>query len=441
MKRTYQQSVKDDNSSREEIISRVAKNLDSSQLEIVKNCFRIPSKNIFITGPGGSGKSFLINAIKDISAYLRTCLYVTASTGCAAVNIEGTTLHSFIGIGLGNGTMDYSKTMRNDVKSRLISTEMLIIDEISMISPEYLTKADATLKKVRSSKSFFGGIQLILVGDFFQLPPVSREQEKKYIFQDEIWKNINASCYVLKKNYRQLEDEIYSSFLSKMRCGDLELSDYNEIYSKIKSKPIPEDNDIPHLFAKRESAEIYNTKKLSSIPGEEYIYETHGSNFEKLENFVNVPKKLTLKTGAGVLLCKNIDISRGLCNGSNGKIVGFESGITDSKPYPLVKFMDTGETLKITEQKWELTNEKGATIATLYQIPLILSYGITIHKSQGMTLSRVVINPGFFAPGQAYVAFSRVKNIDGLYIQNDIPYNSIKTDPNVVQFYKKNNLL
>jgi ATP-dependent DNA helicase PIF1 len=447
MKRSLESSEREIEESKQQIMKEISTKIDSIQFEIVTFCFNNTQRNIFITGQGGTGKSFMIETICKVAHSFMRNIVVTASTGCAAVNIKGITLHSFVGIGLGNEKRDYSALLKPDAKKRIQRTDILIIDEVSMINPEYLNKANEVIQKVRNSKSFFGGIQVILVGDFFQLPPVSKEKKgtltKKYIFQDEIWTLINPSCHVLKKNYRQIGDEVYTEFLSKMRCGKLTRQEFDDVCKTLKSKQIPKDEDVPRLFSRRDDAEHYNTAKLNSLTGAEYIYESHGVNYQKLENFVNVGKKLVLKLGAGVLLCKNLDLHGGLCNGTYGEVVGFEKALSDTKTYPMVKFEGIYNPMKIIEHKWEMQNEKGQITANLFQLPLMLSYGITIHKSQGMTLSKVVINPGFFENGQAYVAFSRVKNLSGAYLESNknMYFSSIKTDQIVVKFYEGNNLL
>jgi ATP-dependent DNA helicase PIF1 len=420
-------------------------NLNDEQRAVLDYCFDERS-NVFITGQAGSGKSHLIKAIIMRAMTEDIQLSVTATTGCAASLLDGTTIHSFMGTGLGDKPADdYIKFLRkNEFKvDQLQSVKILIIDEISMMDYTFFEKCNTILKSLRYSDKPFGGIQLIMVGDFFQLPPVQKGvKTPTYLFETKLWEIISPKVFCLKSNHRQSEDKEYSSFLNRMRDGSLTKSDFekvNETISRNKYNPNSEDTFIPsYLHSKKESADIVNNDFLKRLTTQEMHYAASGFNIEKIKSSSPVPESLTLKIGAIVILVKNLNVSIGLYNGRKGIVSEFDP----ETHHPIIKF-ENGVERTIGPETWELKNPKKGNnnpIARMTQIPLILAYALTVHKTQGMTLDKIVLNPGFFADGHAYVAFSRVKNLQGIYLnekEHGLKFEELKTSQKVVDFYKK----
>lgn len=422
--------------------------LNKEQFNAFRQCFE-DGRNMFITGQAGSGKTFLVQCIRNYAIICNKILFVTALTGCAAVAIEGTTLHVYMGIGLGDLTVkEHIKKLSTDTKMRLKDTHMLVIDEISMTNPEYFQKCDEILRFVRGGDSPFGGVQLILVGDFLQLPPVEKKEKKiSYIFQMPLWNTLDLLHVSLTYNHRQETDIIYATFLAKMRIGTLEKKEFDTVIQELLMKATPETCLAPHLYSRRMDVNEYNQQKLAELVGDMKIFVARGQNYEKLKDTVPVPIELNLKVGARVLLCKNIDVTGGLFNGKQGTVVEFIPSTRQPNIHiPVVEF--DGRRTTIEYATWELTKhvKEGKkyvkeVLATFVQIPLILAYAITVHKTQGMTLEAVSIHGGFFASGHMYVAFSRAKTLEGVHVETSIPYSELKTDANVVEFYKNNHLI
>lgn len=421
--------------------------LHEEQYNAFVECFE-KKTNLFITGPAGVGKTFLLQCLKEYAQANGKLLFTTAMTGCAAVAIEGSTFHYYMGIGLGDLTpKEHVKKLTKDTRMRLKDTEILIVDEISMASPAFVEKCSEVLCRLRGSPKPFGGIQLILVGDFFQLPPVEKNSKTpNYIFQSRIWNQLNLTYIGLKHNHRQKTDTSYAQFLSKMRVGTLDQSDYDSVMSGIKNKKLADNLTIPHLYSRRIDVSTYNQKKLDELETEEKWFTASGKDYERMADKVPVPVKVQLKIGAKVLLCKNINVEAGLYNGTQGTIVDFVQ-LQPGQDLPIIELMN-GTKVKIDYAVWELTKQVKCgrkyvkeVQSSFRQIPLILAYAITVHKTQGMTLEMANIHGGFFACGHAYVAFSRIKTLEGLYLEEDIPFKEIKTDASVIDFYKIHGLI
>lgn len=377
---------------------------------IVKDRF-----SVFFTGPGGTGKSFLLEEIVKSLKRSRRIVAVTASTGKAALNIGGCTLHSFAGIGLGRGTKEEllaSVRKHKTAKDRWKVTDVLIIDEISMINGDLLDSLEFIARKIRNNDIPFGGIQLVLVGDNLQLPPV---KSSKFVFEADCWKDVVEETLQLTKIFRQ-EDEEFIKMLNEVREG--RVSDETETKLKALSREPVYPNDgisATHLYPLRSQVDEENQRRLDELPGKEYQYIAfdYGSaaNKNKLAKDCMAPSVLCLKENAQVMLIKNF--SETLVNGSLGVIVGF-----DANDYPMVKF-DTGETLVMERMDWVIEDSEKKVIARRRQVPLILAYAITIHKSQSTTISRLKVDLGrSFGCGMAYVALSRARSMDGLQVLN-----------------------
>ena len=405
----------------------------SDEDESVKKVFKLlqAHKNVFITGHAGTGKSYILSRLKTILPDI----VVTSTTGIAAVNVNGQTIHSWTGIGICNKSVESTVRRINansTVKNRILDCKMLAIDEISMLDAKVFEYIDSVLKQVRQSDLPFGGIQVIFIGDFYQLPPVENESLiKGYCFESPTWNELNLNIIVLTKNYRQNEENLIKA-LSDIRINAMTPED--EQLLRTRECDCSEDlSDILHIFGTNDEANNYNRLNFDKIDSTEYTFNAidvfkRSSNFN-IEKICRVEKQIKLKVGARVMLMTNLDFDKGLINGSCGNIAEI------NKNYILVKF-DNGETSEIKRHEFTFHRNK-TLIAKRIQFPLRLAYGITIHKSQGMTLDKLVVDGNnIFAEGQIYVALSRIKTLDGLYLVNFNP-EKIKVNEKVAGFYKE----
>ena len=384
-------------------------------------------KNVFISGNAGTGKSYLLKHIKETIPNI----HITASTGIAAVNVGGQTLHSWSGIGL--GTLPANKlTFSGKVISRIKLAKILAIDEISMISAEMLDLVNDVTKLIRKNENAFGGIQVIFFGDFFQLPPVKGD----FCFNSKTWEELGMKSIILKKVFRQ-SDEVFVNLLNNIRHANLTTEDISLLSDRIKCKC----NDIiqpTRLVSHNEQADRINKTELDKIDNKIHTFKAKYRGTDQLK--IEFLKKncvaydtLDLKIGASVMMLRNTYSEQGIINGSVGIV-------KDISVYPVVLF-ENGIQLSIIPEVWALERYddimgKLVTEASIEQIPLIFSWAITIHKSQGMTLNKIRCDLSkVFTYGQSYVALSRVKTLDGLYI-DDIDFHKIRTSELIVDFYE-----
>lgn len=407
-------------------------------LTLLKN-----GENVFLTGFAGTGKSYILNKLKE---YFKKKLTITSTTGIAAVNVKGQTLHSWAGVGLCRNTVynTVEKIKKRPTQYRqIMNCKILAVDEISMLNIEAFEYINEVLREVRECNDPFGGIQVIFIGDFFQLPPVEKEGEiRHYCFDSPVWNKLGLKNVVLKKNYRQNEENFITA-LAHMRENCLEVEDIELLKTRCVEN---EDADILHIFSTNEEANRYNFAKFNMIDepvklfyAEDGVYRgsklvTEG--FTESENYIleifskncRAEKEIALKLGARVMLLVNMDFNKGLINGACGVIQGFNQDTIS------IKF-DNGIVSNIPKHKFEYYyNER--VVAERMQYPLKLAYGITIHKSQGMTLDRLVVDCArIFERGQSYVAMSRVKTLEGLYLKNFEP-EKVLVDNRVAEFYE-----
>ena len=414
-------------------------------------------KNLFLTGPAGSGKSFLIRHIVEWCDSNGKNLAVTALTGCAALLLgnKAKTLHSWAGIGLGRGTAEALATSINKSphsKRRWRRTEILIVDEISMMTPEIFEKLDAIGKRVRNSTKPWGGIQLILCGDYFQLPPVVKgisgesAGPGRFAFESPAWAASTLTPVVLNKIERQT-DAAFQTLLNECRIGAPSAETIVLLKSRQGLDWKSRDIRPTLLFSRNADVDTINTKNIAALKRPMFPFDARtsivrnpdypdvpvptGEELErivaKLDNDANYAPHLELCVGAQVMLLVNQDMEAGLVNGSRGVVVGFTP-----ESFPIVQFL-RGEPTKIGLHDYE-SNECPHVIRQ--QIPLRVAYAVTIHKSQGATLDCALVDIGAstFEYGQAYVALSRVRDLESLYIHNLVP-SKIKAHPAVIDFY------
>lgn len=397
-------------------------------LEAVKK-----GKNIFFTGSAGTGKSYLLRKI--IAALPPDVTKATASTGVAACHIGGITLHQFAGIGLGTATMERCKQMvsKSSVGSIWRKTKHLIIDEISMVDGDYFDKVEEIARYVRNSEKPFGGIQLILCGDFFQLPPVTKkgEEKVKFCFQSEAWAKCVELNFELTTVHRQT-DKKFVDILNKIRVGDVN----DEIVQVLKDTG-KQKIEIDGILATRlcshvKDANEINEFQLNKLPGKSKVYLAEDSdeyNKSALDQQLTVPSRLELKVGAQVMLLKNLDLNTALVNGARGIVVKFEDDL------PVVHFR-SGTNYKAKWEKWSIKTAFGGTIYRK-QLPLKLAWAFSIHKSQGLTLDCVEMNlEKVFDSGQAYVALSRAQSLQCLKVL-EFSREQVWANKEVLNFYKR----
>lgn len=411
--------------------------LSEEQLAVLSDINGI--KNILVTGSAGTGKSFLLKAIRKQFLDNKINLAVCGSTGIAAVNVNGLTLHTWAGLGLAKGDPEVIvEKIRQNKKafSNLTRINHLALDEISMISGSLFQKLDKVFRMVRGRLDEpFGGMQLIMFGDFLQLPPVSTSAKRpeKFAFQTKAWKDAKIKTHLLSKVFRQEELE-FSKALDAVRIGE-----FNESVSKILNDCYQKEDKDPTfkpvvLHTHNKDADLINKSKLGEIDSELVDYEAKDEGSKKalkaLERCL-LPKTLELKVGAQVMLCVNLEQDQGLVNGTLGKVVGFSNTFRE---LPIIEFQN-GKKRTLELHEWKV-DENGKTIGYRVQIPVRLAWAITVHKSQGMTLEKVEVHLGkAFEYGQSYVALSRAKTKEGLFIANG-SRKSIKAHPDALKFYK-----
>ncbi len=416
-------------------------------------------ENIILYSAGGCGKTY---TLREIEVYLNEkgrAFSATATTGVAAINlnipekeIAARTLHSWAGIGMARGTADKlaSKILRiKTYRDRWINTDILIIDEVSMLGKELFEKLDYIGKRIRGKRARdkhakpLGGIQLILSGDFLQLPPVKDE----WVFQSEAWNDLNLKPFIFEepKRYDDLE---YFDLLLRVREGKHTEEDLRKLNMRVKAydkvmniinKSDSTDMIRPTvLYSRRIDVNSYNDKELAKLktPVHNFISKDSFKPTEKgikSDRYIgilndSIPKVLSIKVGAQVMLKANLDVEGGLVNGSRGVV----TGMNPESKYVMVKFLN-GKNIRIMTHVWEIKDKDGK--GTREQIPLILAYSLTIHKSQGGTLDYAIcdLGPSIFTSGQAYVALSRIRNRKGLFISNFDP-NSIMASETALEY-------
>lgn len=377
----------------------------------------LSGESAFVTGPAGTGKTYLLNQFVKLAKYEGKHVSVTATTGLAATHLGGTTIHSWSGIGVQDFLPDgFAERMSKTRREIIEKTDILLIDEISMMHDFRLDMVDEVCRLVRKQPDVpFGGIQLVMSGDFFQLPPVNRNGSRQggFVVNSQSWQELDPVIIYLTEQYRQDEGDDLAEILTAMRAGDLRRHHAEKLLERADAE-VPYGELITELHTVNVDVDAINEQKLKELSGDELIYSQHSTGaanyVENLQRSVLAPAVLTLKQGALVMAVKN-DVSRRYVNGSIGTVVDFEP-VTD---YPVVEFMN-GKTVTLQPDTWELRDgdKKRASIS---QVPLRLAYAITVHKSQGMTLDLAKIDlRKAFVEGMGYVALSRVRNIGSLYL-------------------------
>jgi uracil-DNA glycosylase len=430
----------------------------------------LQGKNIALLGAAGCGKSYLLSVLYQefpglkrqyLQAYHPdthpkiTRIQICALTGCAALLLghKAKTLHSWAGIGLGKGTSGelYTKIRRNaKAMKHWLCTDLLVIDEVSMMTADLLDKLNEVAKKIRSNKKPFGGMQVVLVGDFYQLPPVNKSDEAtQFVFESEAWKEVieQAGTIVELTEIQRQKDPIFQTILKEARVGALG-SDSCKVLQECQERNWREHKIRPTLiFPRRAEVDMINESNLRALKGKRHTYKARlvydgkmPEGFtEKDEGFQRALQyadsnasylvDLELALNAQVMLIANAFPEQGLVNGSRGVIVEFCAQTN----LPMVEFVNGVKKL-IGAHTWPIEDYE---FVSRSQIPLRLGYSITVHKCQGSTLDAALIDvgSGIFEYGQAYVALSRVRSLDALYVHDFDPA-AFRVHPKVKRFYE-----
>jgi len=439
--------------------------LQVEALEILKT-----GASVFLTGVPGAGKTYVINQyikyLEDHGVYPS----ITATTGIAATHVGGSTIHSFSGIGIEKDIDDYKieKIMeREKLVKKIQNTKVLIIDEISMLDAQTLDNVNKVLKAIKDPTKAFGGIQIIFVGDFFQLPPIIKQGEaaKFFAFMGNSWKEARPLTCYLEEQFRQT-DEVFTKLLLAIRENNIDEM-HVEILESLKSKTlkklgikeekIPDENeyqeesveieeesdlqetntakvslDILELHSHNKNVDEINNTKLGLIKGKEFTYKMitvgRAQLVEALIRNCLSPEILKLKVGAKVIFTKN-SMEGEYVNGTMGKVVELES-------FKIVVQTSEGKMIDVKQEEWKI-EEDGKVKARLSQYPLRLAWAITVHKSQGMSLDEAIISlRETFEYGQGYVALSRVRTLEGLYLKSYNP-KSLQVNAAISEFDEK----
>jgi ATP-dependent DNA helicase PIF1 len=397
--------------------------------------------SVFLTGEPGSGKTHTVNQYVNWLREHNIEPAITASTGIAATHIGGVTIHSWSGIGIADKLTDKDLSLINQnrrVTERIKNTHVLIIDEVSMLSASTLSMVDAVCRKVRGNEEPFGGLQVVLVGDFFQLPPIFRpsndEQpeflseesaKSQFAYDSAAWKKLNPFVCYLSEQHRQ-EDAIFLDMLTAIRQGKFT----DEHRALLQTRHTSANEEVTQLYSHNANVDSINTSQLDDLPDRARVFEMEARGpaalVETLTRGCLSPSILTLKEGAKVMFTKNDIAGRKFMNGTLGTVIGFEKETN----YPIV-VTHSGRTVTAEPMEWSL-QEEGRVLARITQVPLRLAWAITVHKSQGMSLDAAHIDLSrAFEYGQGYVALSRVRTLAGLSL-GGLNTKATQVDPNIL---------
>lgn len=378
-------------------------------------------KNIFLSGAGGVGKSYCLQTLISFLENQEVKVSKTASTGLAALNIGGQTIHSWLGIGIADKSIEgiLKDAEKNKNRSRVENCNILIIDEVSMLSKRLISIIDYVLRKIRKNHAPFGGIQVIMTGDFLQLPPVGQGEDGCFAFESPSWNAAEITTHVLTEAVRQKEFE-FADALIRMRMADFSKLD---VFRKRLNKNVEGPFKPLKVFPHKASVDKINQTELSKLTGKSIMFSAdefgkdhHLSFFEKN---CQAKKSIELKIGAQVCLVSNLSVEEGLVNGSFGKVVDFDHN-EKGKICPVVQFKDGYDHI-IEPYKFEINEEVSSgeyrVAARRTQIPLKLAWAGTSHSCQGMTVDAIEADLNkIFGFGMGYVVMSRCKTLEGMKI-------------------------
>lgn len=398
-------------------------------------------KNLFITGSAGTGKSFVIKKIAAIVP--NAALTCTTGIGASILKTEGlyaSTLHSRLGVGLAKKSAQELARSSGVRKAFSNIGGVLIIDEVSMLGAALFTKLEEMARLVKKNKRPFGGIRLICSGDWLQLPPVNDD----FVFKCDAWKQCGFQTIYLQDIIRQ-SDPVFVKHLQEIRVGRTtpETREYfnARVVNAEHAQRLDKDKIKPTMLeTHRAGADSNNQLHYNRLKTPRHAYPRtiqmmDGFTVEDVEiDKLNVPETVDLRVNAQVIVTSNVSPELGLVNGTRGVVVGFHS--VNGVLYPSIQCRD-GQIHNIAVGSWEISTPQGQIMGVVYQVPLILGWAITIHKSQGMSLDYALVNLSRpFAPGQAYVALSRIRTVEGLFIVDAVNWQRVVADADAVAFYE-----
>ncbi len=376
----------------------------------------LSGESVLLTGPAGAGKTYVLNQFIKLAKADGKHVSVTATTGLAATHLGGTTIHSWAGIGVMDSLPNqFAEHITKGRREIIEKTDVLIIDEISMLHDYRLDMVDEACRLVRKQPDVpFGGIQVIMSGDFFQLPPINRGDSRQggFVVHSNAWRELDPVICYLEEQHRQ-DDETLLDILNALRGGDIRRHHAEKLLARTEVEPV-DNTQLTELHTVNVDVDRLNESRLDALGGDELFYTqttTGAANYvENLQRSVLAPSVLRLKKGALVMAVKNAT-DRKYANGSIGRVLDFEP----TTEYPIIEFQN-GRTVTMMPDSWEL-RDGDKKRASITQIPLRLAWAITVHKSQGMTLDAARIDlRKAFVEGMGYVALSRVKNLDNLFL-------------------------
>lgn len=375
----------------------------------------VSGKNCLITGQAGTGKTYLLNQFIEYLSKKKVPVGITASTGISATHMGGITIHSWCGMGIKDHMTkgDIKKLFKTNKPAikRIQEAKVIIIDEVSMLHAHQLDMINEICSLVRTDLGPFGGLQVVLCGDFFQLPPVSREKPQgDFVNCSKAWKRMDLHVCYLTKQYRQSENNDLHRLLNEIR-GACVTEESCQLLSERLNYPFVDGIVPTKLYTHNAAVDEYNLKRLALISEEENLYKmrTHGDEFfvKQMKKGCLAPEKLQLKVGAVVMFVFN-NLTKGYVNGTTGFVIGYDK----KTGYPIVSTFK-GDEIIAEPIKWG-TDEPDLD-AWIEQVPLRLAWAITVHKSQGMTLDYAEVDLSrAFTYGLGYVALSRVRDLTGL---------------------------
>lgn len=372
--------------------------------------------NVFLTGSAGTGKTYVLNKYIQYLKARKIPVSITASTGIAATHLQGTTIHAWSGIGIKDSlSMRNLRDLREKkyLKKHIEKTKVLIIDEISMLHKKQFDLVNEVLQFFRENDKPFGGIQVVLCGDFFQLPPIGVSGETnrdKFCFMSQSWLSANLSICYLTDQYRQT-DSALNDILNEIRQGRVSGKSVSLLQA---TKDLVETEEPTRLYTHNLDVDRINTAHIAEIKGRKKIFKAKVKGnlklAETIKRSIMAPETLELKKDAKVMFVKN-NYEKGYLNGSLGKVIRY-----NDEGYPVIR-LTNGYEITAEPEDWRIEDETGKLLVSYVQVPLRLAWAITVHKSQGMTLDSAVMDLSkTFEKGQGYVALSRVKGLDGLQL-------------------------
>lgn len=371
-------------------------------------------RNVYLTGQAGSGKTYLLNLYIDFLKKHKVGVAITASTGIAATHLNGGTIHSWSGIGIKNQltSHDLSKIAANiNIRAKIQNAKVLIIDEISMFHSYRLDMVNQVCKLLRKDEKPFGGLQIILCGDFFQLPPINESgyKESSFAFKSNAWEELDLTICYLDEQHRQLDDS-FLKLLNEIRSQEVTEYTFEKLSGRL-NKELASSLKPTKLYTHNIDVDAINNFELEKInkPLHQYAMTSRGKKelVSALKKGCLAPEELLIKEGAVVMFIKN-NPAKGYVNGTLGKVINF----TDDG-YPLIETY-SGKKIIASTTSWRF-EENETVLAEINQIPLRLAWAITVHKSQGMSLDAAEIDLSkSFSFGMGYVALSRVRSLEGI---------------------------